>query len=125
MRLYQRMDWLECRRAGSDLFRKRRQAEINALAQIALALPVQRLMLRKLFKEDHRQEVRTGKAARRHMEPSRWLGDLLALPARELLPNGLDHLPLARDHLQRFGDILTELGPPGFFGMRQSMPSRR
>ena len=93
-----------------DLVGQRRQAEIDALSRITLALPVQRLMLCKLLEEDHCQEVRTGKAARRHMERSRWLGDLLALPAGELLPHGLDHLPLARDHFQRLGDVLTELG---------------
>ena len=83
--------------------------EIDAFAGIALALPVQRLMLAELLEQDHRQQVRAGKAARRHMEGRRRLRDRLALPARELLAHRLDHLPLARDHLQRLGDVLAEL----------------
>ncbi len=47
-----------------------------------------------------------------HMERRRRLGDLLARPAGELLAHGLDHLPLARHHLQRLGDVLAELGEP-------------
>jgi hypothetical protein len=43
------------------------------------------------------------------MEGRRWLADLLAVPARHLLAHVLDHLPLARDHLQRLGDGLAEL----------------
>src|SRR5467141_1415300 len=46
------------------------------------------------------------------MERRRWLGDLLAGPAGELLPHRLDHLPLARDDLQCLGDVLAELGQP-------------
>ena len=77
---------------------------------IALALPVQRLMLAELLEQDHGQQVGAGKAARRHMERRRRLGDRLAVPARELLAHRLDHLPLARDHLQRLGDVLAQLG---------------
>lgn len=40
----------------------------------------------------------------------RWrLGDLLAFAAGELLPHGLNDLPLTRDDLQGLGDILAEL----------------
>src|SRR3954451_20130030 len=46
------------------------------------------------------------------MERRRWLGDLLAGPAGELLPHRLDHLPLARDDFQCLGDVLAELGQP-------------
>jgi hypothetical protein len=38
------------------------------------------------------------------------LGDGLASPAGELLPYGLDHLPLAWDHLERLRDVLAQLG---------------
>ena len=43
------------------------------------------------------------------MERRRRLADLLAVPAGELLAHVLDHLPLARDHLQRLGDVLAQL----------------
>ena len=108
-RLDQRMQRLQHRRAGADLVGQRRHAQIDALAGVALALPVQRLMLAELLEQDHGQQVRAGEAARRHMERRRRLGDRLAVPARELLAHRLDHLPLARDHLQRLGDVLAEL----------------
>jgi hypothetical protein len=110
MGLDQRMERLQRRGAGADLVGQRRDAEINALPGIALALAVERLVLPKLLEQDHGQQVRSGKAARGHME-RRWrLRDRLATPARELLPYRLDHLPLPRDDLQRFGDVLTQLG---------------
>jgi hypothetical protein len=98
------------RRAGTDLVRQRRHAEVDTLAGEAIALPVQRLMLTELLKQDHRQQVRPGKAARCHMEWRRWLGDGLARPAGEPLTDRLDDLPPARDDFQRFGDVLTQLG---------------
>ena len=103
------MKRLQRRRAGADLVGQRRDAELDAFAPIALALPVQRLVLAELLEQDHGQQVRPGKAARRRMERRRRLGDRLAVPARELLPHGLDHLPLPRDHLQRLGDVFTQL----------------
>ena len=95
--LDQRMKRLQRRRAGADLVGQRRQAQVDALPPVAFALPVQRLMLAELLEQDHRQQVGAGKAARRHMERRRRLGDRLAFPARELLAHRLDHLPLARD----------------------------
>src|SRR5512133_3078786 len=59
--------------------------------------------------EDHRQQPGAGPAAGDGMERRRRLGDLLARPAGELLADGLDHLPLPGDHLQRLGDILAQL----------------
>lgn len=109
MRLNQRMQRLQRRGTSPDLVGQCRQAEVDALAGIALALPVQRLMLAELLEQDHCQEVWSGKAARRHMEGCRRLGDLLAFAARELLAYSLDHLPLARDHLQRLGDVFAQL----------------
>src|SRR5918995_4209445 len=48
------------------------------------------------------------------MEGGRRLRDPLAVPAGELLADGLDDLPLARDDFQRLGDVLAELhDPPG------------
>ena len=45
-------------------------------------------------------------------EPSGTVGglcDLLAVPARELLPDRLDHLPRARDDVERHGDVFAQL----------------
>jgi hypothetical protein len=109
MGLNQGVERLQDRGAGADLVGQRRHAQIDPLAGIALALPVQRLVLPELLEQDHGQKVRPGKAARRHMEGRRRLRDHLALPARELLPHRLDHLPLARNDLQRLGDVLAEL----------------
>jgi len=58
--------------------------------------------------EDHRQQARPDMAARDYMKGRRRLGDLLARAARELLADGLDHFPLPRHHLQRFGNGLAE-----------------
>jgi len=66
-------------------------------------------VLTELLEQDHRQEVRPGKAARRHMERRRRLGDLLAVAAGKLLAHRLDHLPLARDDLQCLGDVFPQL----------------
>ena len=122
-RLDQRMKRLQGRRAGADLVGQRRQAQIDALAPIALALPVQRLMLAELLEQDHGQQVRAGKAARRHMEGRRRLRDRLAVPARELLAHRLDHLPLARNDLQRLGDVLAQLRQLRSTRSRDSSPA--
>ena len=112
MRLDQRVQRLQHRRAGADQVGQRRQAQIDAFPRVALALPVQGLMLAELLEQDHRQQVRPGEAARRHMERRRRLGDRLAGPAGELLAHGLDHLPLPRNHLQRLGDVFAKLRQP-------------
>jgi hypothetical protein len=44
------------------------------------------------------------------VEQRRWLGDLLARAAGELLPHRLDHLLAAREALERLGDRLAKLG---------------
>ena len=51
-------------------------------------------------------------ATGRHAERRRRLADRLAIAAGELLPHMLDHLPAARDHLQRLRDILAESAQP-------------
>ena len=66
-------------------------------------------MLAVLLEQDHRQQARTGPAARDHMEGRRRLANLLAVAAGEFLAHMLDHLPLSRDHFQRLGDILAQL----------------
>ncbi len=92
--------WSGCkhRRTSAHLVGQCRNAEINPFAPISLALPVQRLMLAELLEQDHRLKVRAGKAARRHMEGRRRLCDLLTVPARELLSDRLDDLPLSWNH---------------------------
>ena len=67
-------------------------------------------MLAELGVEDHRQQARPGTGPCNRMERRRRLGDLLARPAAELLAHGLDHLPLARHHLQGLGDVLAQFG---------------
>ncbi len=110
MGLDQGMERLQDHGAGAHLIGQRRDAEINALAGITLALAVERLVLPELLEQDHGQQVRPGKAARRHMEGRRRLRDRLATPARELLAHRLDHLPSPRDDLQRLGNVLTQPG---------------
>ena len=95
--------------AGADLIGQRRQAQWHALAGIALGLTVQWLVLAVLLEQQHRKQARPGPATRRDVERRRRLADLLAVPAGHLLAHVLDHLPLARDHLQRLGDRLAEL----------------
>lgn len=43
------------------------------------------------------------------MRGGRRLGDRFASPADELLAHVLDHLPLARNELQRLGHVLANL----------------
>src|SRR5829696_5341607 len=53
------------RRAGAHLIGQRRDAQLETFAGVALALPVERLMLSELLEQDRGQEVRPGKAPRR------------------------------------------------------------
>src|ERR1700756_4331899 len=98
--------------AGPDLVGQRRHAQLDALARVALGLPVERLVLPVLLKQDHGEQAGAGKAARQHVERRRRLANLLAVPAGELLAHVLHHLPLPRHHFQRLGDVLAELGEP-------------
>ncbi len=109
MRFDQTMKWLQRRGTCSDLIGQCRQADVDALAGIAFALAIERLVLGELLEQDHRQQVWPGKAAWRYMEGSRWLRDLLALATGKLLPHRLDDLPLTRDDLQGLGNVLTKL----------------
>jgi hypothetical protein len=98
--------------ARSYPIRQGRGVELDPFAGIAGALPVQRLVLAELGIEDHRQEARPGTSPRDRVEGCWRLGDRLATAAGELLPHGLDHLPLPRHYLQRLGNILAELSKP-------------
>ena len=103
---------LQRRGARAHLVGQGRGAEIDALSRVAIALTVQRLMRPILLEEDRRQQVGAGPAARRRMEGRRRLRDPLAIAARELLADRLDHLPAARDHLERLGHVLADLRQP-------------
>jgi hypothetical protein len=97
------------RGASAHLIGERRQAQRDALAGVALALPVQRLMLAELLEQDQRQKARASEAARRDMKRRGRLRNRLALPAGESVARRLDHLPLAGHDLERLRDILAEL----------------
>ena len=81
----------------------------RALERVALGLPVQRLVLTELLEHDHRQQARARPGPRDRVERRRRLADLFAVPAGELLPHRLDHLPPPRRNLQRLRHILAEL----------------
>ena len=87
-----------------------RHRQLDPLARILLALPVQRLMVGVFLHQHHRQQARAGKAARDRVERRRRLRDRLAGPATELLPHMLGHEPLPGDDVERLGDILADLG---------------
>jgi hypothetical protein len=62
------------------------------------------------LEQQHGEQARPEEAARRNME-RRWrLGDSLTRTTRKALAHRLNHLPLARDHFQRLGDVLAQLG---------------
>ena len=86
-----------------------RQTDRHALQRVTLGLPVQRLMLAELLEQDHGQQARPRPSSGDHMERRRRLADLLAVPAGELLPHRLDHLPLARHRFQGPGHVLAQL----------------
>jgi hypothetical protein len=87
----------EDRGGGADEVGEGRQVEIDALTGIALALPVQRLVLAVLLEEDHRQETGADPAARDDMEGCWRLADPLAVPTAHLLAPSLLHEPAARN----------------------------
>src|SRR3990170_5291136 len=109
MRFDEAVERHQRRGAGSNLIGQGGKAELDTFAGIAIALAVEWLVRSELLEQQHRQEAGAEQSAGRDMERCRGLGDLLAIPARELLPDGLDHLPLAGDDLERLGDILTQL----------------
>ena len=85
----------------------------RAFERVAVGLPVQRLVLAELLEHDHRQEARARPGPRDGVERRRRLADLLAVPAGELLPHRLDHLPPPRRRLQRPRHLLAELAKAG------------
>ena len=110
VRLDQRGERRKRGRARAHPVRHGRDVDLDALAGIRLALPVQRQVLAELGFQDHRQQLGASPAAGDRVERRRRLRDRLARPAGEPLPHRLHHLPPPRDHLQRFRDILAQLG---------------
>jgi hypothetical protein len=103
---------IERHHAGADPIRQGRDIDLDPLAGIGLALPVQRLMQQELVDQHHRQQARPGKASRDRMRGRRRLGDCLAIPAGELFADMLDNLPAPRLAFQRLRDHLAELVQP-------------
>ena len=110
VRLDQLVERPQRRRTGADMIGHGRDRELDPLARILLALPVERLVVGVFLDQHHRQQARAGKAPGDRTEGSRRLRDRLARPAAELLPHMLGHEPLPRDHVERLGDILADLG---------------
>jgi hypothetical protein len=113
VRLDQLMERHQRRRTGADMIRHGRHRQLDPLARILLALPVERLMVGILLDQHHRQQARSREAARDRMERRRRLGNRLARPAAELLPHMLGHEPLPRHDIERLGDSLADLGELG------------
>jgi hypothetical protein len=93
----------------ADLVSQRREAQGDTLPLEAIALTVQGLMQAVLLEGEVRQEVRPEHSARGYVERRRGLADPLALTARDLLPNRLDHLVPGRHPLERFGDVCGQM----------------
>jgi hypothetical protein len=68
----------QARGAGADPVCQGRHVELDTLAGIAFALPVERLVLAELGVKDHRQQARPGPGPGDDMKRRRRLGDLLA-----------------------------------------------
>ena len=78
--------------------------ERDAFALEPIALAVEGLVQTVLLEDEVRQEVRPEHATRGNVEGCRWLADLLALAARDLLADRLDHFVASGHSLERFGD---------------------
>ena len=118
------LDQVEERHQGespvADLVGHRRHRQIDPLALEAHALAIERGVHAELVEQDgkvscrrdRRQQRRADQAARCGVERRGRLADLLAIPAGELLPHGLDQFEPARDFLQRLGHVFADLGQP-------------
>ena len=95
--------------AGADPIGQRRDVELDALAGIGRALPVERQVQAVLGEQHMREQPWPGATARDRMRRRRRLRDALAGAAGELLAHVLDHLPLPRHELQHLGHVLAEL----------------
>jgi hypothetical protein len=100
---------IERRADGAHGVDHSRQRDRRALQRVPLGLSVQRLMLAELLEHDHRQQARSSPSPRDRMKRGRRLADLLAVPAGELLPHGLDHFPTSRLGFHRPRHVFAEL----------------
>jgi hypothetical protein len=78
VRLDEFMERHQRRRAGADMIRHGRHRQLDPLAGILLALPIERLMIGVLLDQHHRQQARSRKAARDGMKRRRRLRNRLA-----------------------------------------------
>jgi hypothetical protein len=97
-------------RGSTDMIGHCRDVQVNAFPGVAFALAVERLMRPVLLEQDHRQQAGPDPGAGDDMIGCRWLGDLGAVAAGELLAYGLPHEPAARDDVEGFGDDFPHLG---------------
>ncbi len=110
MRPDQTMQWRESCRCRTDLIGERRDGEVDALTIVALALPVERLMLYRnslrrpsVLEQEQSPAFRPNEASWRDVEGGRRLADRLALAQVNFSAHGLDHFQRARHDLQRLG----------------------
>jgi hypothetical protein len=112
VRPYQIVDRIQRKGRRADQIAQRRQAQIDAFMGKTVRQTIERHVHAELLVADHRDQRRSRKAARDPLERRRRLGDLLAVAAGKLLAHRLDHLPLTRHDLERFGYVFTELCQP-------------
>ena len=97
------------RRCRAHPVGQRRHVEIDAFPRIDCALAVERQMQAVLGEQDMGEQLRPRAPAGDRVRWRRRLADRFAGPAGELLAHVLDHLPLARNELQRLGHVLADL----------------
>jgi hypothetical protein len=83
--------------------------EIDALAGVDLALPIQRQVIAILRDQQMREHGGRGAAARRRHRRCRCLGDHIARLAGIFGPDMADHLEVARHVIQHLGHVLAQL----------------
>src|SRR6516225_10606012 len=99
----------QCRSRCADPVGQCGNIELNALACIDLALPIERQVRAVLAKHDFRQQLRTRTTARDRMRRGGSLRHRLTGAATELLHHVFDHLPMRGHALQRFRYLLADL----------------
>ncbi len=99
---------LEQRRGLPDPVRQGRSVEVDAVAVIDLALPVEGKMIGELADEDMRQEARSGTAALDRARRQWRLDEPLAPRARQARSHDPVHDEPSGDILQLLGDVLAE-----------------
>jgi hypothetical protein len=85
-------------------------AEVEAVAGVDLALPVQRQMIAIFRDQQMRQHAGGGATARRRHRWRRRLGDRVAAPAGVFRADMADHPEPAGDIVENFGDVFAKPG---------------